>query len=259
MEADYTRKSQASAGAVQFTQTLAPVFNDPVISGSLQQAGLSASEAVTQWAGFHKRAMSQDPRDRVGLLVELTQNMGFDPARIFATGSPPPALSPEDMADPAIQYFANQQSRTQNELQTLRGELQRMQQVAQKQHDDQIVQEARWTIDQWADEKDAQGKLLRPYFDAVIEDINELFAADPTRDLQKTYDRCVWANEETRKHMLESQQRQFQNHNSVDRARLAARGNTRGMTSPVAKPNSQANGSGSLRDVLAASADEVGF
>jgi hypothetical protein len=31
------------------------------------------------------------------------------------------------------------------------------------------------------------------------------------------------------------------------------------MTSPVAKPNSQANGSGSLRDVLAASADEVGF
>jgi hypothetical protein len=259
MEADYTRKSQASAGAVSFAQSLAPVFGDPVIQGSLQQHGLNALDAINQWAGFHKRAMSPDVGERINLLVELTQNMGLDPARLFAQPSPPPQLSQEDMNDPAIQFFANQQSRTQGELQALRGELQQMRQAEQQQRDAYILEETRWNIDQFADEKDQQGRPLRPYFDAVVEDIIELFKADPNRDLQDTYDRCVWANPETRRHMQETQRHQFQNHNSVERARLASRGNTRGMTAPVSRPNSSQTGNGSLRDVLAASADEVGF
>ena len=45
MEAEFTRKSQASAGAVQFTQSLAPVFTDRRIQASLQQMGLNPTQA----------------------------------------------------------------------------------------------------------------------------------------------------------------------------------------------------------------------
>jgi len=41
-------------------------------------------------------------------------------------------------------------------------------------------------------------------------------------------------------------------------ASAAARGNVRGLTGPVSKPSAK-TGNGSLRDMLEASADEVGF
>ena len=46
MEAEFTRKAQASAGAVQFTQSLAPVFTDQRIQSSLQQMGLNPAQAI---------------------------------------------------------------------------------------------------------------------------------------------------------------------------------------------------------------------
>lgn len=258
MEADYTRKSQASAGAVQFANALEPVFGDPVIQGSLQQVGFNAVQAIQQWGAFHKQAMSPRVEDRINLLVELTQRMGLDPARLFVQPSQPPPLSDEDMNDPAIQYFANQQARTTSELQAVKSQLQQMLQAEAEQRDSQSLQAARQDIDQFADAKDNNGRPLRPYFNDVVEDIVELFRADPTRDLQATYDKCCWANENVRKQMLENERHQLFGRNSTDRARAALRGNTRGLTSPVAKPNAS-TGNGSLRSTLEASADEVGF
>ena len=62
MEAEFTRKSQASAGAVQFTQALAPVFNDPQIARSLQQAGVHPVQAIHEWANWHRMGTSDEPR-----------------------------------------------------------------------------------------------------------------------------------------------------------------------------------------------------
>src|SRR4029077_11771805 len=73
MEAEFTRKSQASAGAVQFTQSLAPVFTDRRIQSSLQQMGLNPAQAIQEWAGFHVRAMSPNQQDRFNVLVDLTE------------------------------------------------------------------------------------------------------------------------------------------------------------------------------------------
>ena len=260
MEADYTRKSQASAGAVQFTQALAPVFNDPVVAQSLQREGFTAVDAIQQWGAFHKQAMSPDVRDRINLLVDLSQRMGLDPARLFATPSPPsiPGLTPQDQNDPAIRYFADHLGRTTSDLQALRAELQQMRQAEAQQREAESVQATRWGIDQFADERDASGKPLRPFFNDVIEDIIELFKANPERDLQDAYDRSVWANPQIRQRMLDMQRQQQQANSSVDRARAAARSNTRGITSPVAKPNAK-SGNGSLRDLLEQTADEVGF
>jgi hypothetical protein len=199
-------------------------------------------------------------RERVSLLVELSQNMGLDPARLFATASPPqvPGLRPEDQNDPAIRYFADHLGRTTSEIQTLRNELQQMRQAEQQQREDESLKATRWTIDQFANETDQSGRPLRPHFDAVLEDVIELFKANPERDLQDAYERAIWANKDIRARMLAQQQQAITNQNSVERAKLANRSNTRGMTSPVSKPTAS-KGNGSLREALESSADEVGF
>jgi hypothetical protein len=262
MEADYTRKSQAASGAVSFANALTPVFSDPVITESLQRDGVNAVQAVQQWATFHKQAMSPDTRDRINLLVDLSQRMGLDPARLFATAqqSPPPipGLKPEDQNDPAIRYFADHLGRTTSEVQELRNTLQRMQQMETAQREKDSLDKSLMMIDQFANEAGPDGRPLRPYFDAVLEDVIELFKANPARDLQKTYEKAVRMNDDVYAHMQEQQRLAVQNQNSVDRAKQAARGNTRGITSPVAKPSAK-TGNGSLRDILERSADEVGI
>ena len=106
MERDYTAKTQANASAVQFTSALAPVFQEPTLSGHLQQAGMSPYDAIQQWAGMHRRALNPDPRERVNLLVDMAQGMGLDPAAIFATSRQSgPALSEEEQKNPAIRYL----------------------------------------------------------------------------------------------------------------------------------------------------------
>jgi hypothetical protein len=258
MEADYTRKSQTASGAVQFAQSLSPVFDDPAIAGSLRQSGFNAVDAVQQWASFHKRAITPDPREQVGLLVELSQRMGLDPARLFVGMKPPPDLSPEDMKDPAIRYFADHMSRTTGEMQALKARLQEMVDTAEKQREQEAVDVAMQNINQFEHEKDASGNPLRPHFNRVINDIVDLFRINPERGMQDAYLRAVRMNEDLYQETIAAERNRLQSQSSVDRARAASRGNTRGLTSPVSKPNAK-TGNGTLRDMLEQTADEVGF
>jgi len=259
MEADYTRKSQASSGAVNFTRALSPVFNDPVIHGSLQQEGINPAEAIQQWAAFHKRAINPDPREKINLLVDLSQRMGLDPARLFAVSPPvPQGLSPKDLQDPAIRHFADHIGRTQSEIQALKGQLQQMREAEQAQRQQEDLKATRWGIDQFAAEKDQNGQPLRPHFDAVLPDIIELFKADPERDLHEAYKKAVRMNEQLYEQAIEAERSKLHSQSSLDKAKAASRGNVRGITSPVAKPNAKV-GNGTLRDLLEASADEVGI
>jgi hypothetical protein len=265
MEAEFTRKSQASAGAVQFTQALAPVFNDPQIAASLKQAGVHPAQAIHEWAGWHKMGTSPNQQDKFTLLVNLTQRMGLDPARIFSalSNSPPPppmGLSEEDLKDPAVKLIADHLGKTTNELGALRGELQRMQHAEQNARAEWGVRNARQGIDGFADEKSADGRPLRPHFDAVLPLLIDLFKANPQRNLAEAYDAACWAHPEVRKQLVAAEQFRAQSKNDVARARLAQRGNTRGLTSPVARPNGADGPSkGSIRDSIERSADEIGY
>ena len=263
MEADYTRKSQAASGAVQFTQALAPVFEDPVVAQALQQSGVNAIQAVHEWGDMYRRASSPELRDRIGLLVDVTQRMGLDPARIFATGNqpqPPMGLSPEDMKDPAIQFFANHLGQTTNELQAVKAQLQQWQAMEANQRAEQVKEGYLGQINAIADETDQNGNPLRPYFDdpRVMANMLELFQLDPARDLDAAYRTACRMNDEVWQEIQSADNARLQSNNSVGRARAAVRGNLRGMTSPVGKPSGQA-GNGSLRSTLEASADEVGL
>jgi hypothetical protein len=78
--------------------------------------------------------------------------------------------------------------------------------------------------------------------------------------MAETYDAACWAHPEVRKQLLQAEQFRTQSQNDVAKARLAQRGNTRGLTTPVARPNGADGPSkGGLRDAIERSADEVGF
>jgi hypothetical protein len=265
MERDYQQKVQASASAVQFVDTIAPIFNDPTVRASLVSEGrvVSPAEAIQQWTGFHVRAMNPDPNVRANLLVEMAQRLQLNPAAVFGqqfrqSGQQQPILTEEELKDPAIRFFADQFGRTVNDLQSLRGELQSFKaQEAARQGDEQ-VRISRWQIDTFADEVDTQGHPLRPHFDAVLPEIMELFKANPNRDLKEAYETAVWMRPDIRNQLLAGERNGIASQQSNERARQAARSNIRGKTSPVAQPNGQAAPTG-LRATIAASADEIGF
>ena len=265
MEAEFTRKSQASAGAVQFTQALAPVFNDPRLAASLKQAGASPVQAIQEWANWHKLGTSERQEDKFHLLVDLTQRMGLDPARIFAAlqNQPPQTpmgLSPEDLKDPAVKFIAEHLGKTSNELNAIRGELQQRDQRERSAREEWGLKNARTGIDGFADEKAKDGRPLRPHFDTVLPLIIDLFKANPNRELAEAYEAACWAHPEVRKQLVAAERAGVQAQQDVARARQAQRGNTRGLTTPVSRPNGADGPSkGGVRDAIERSADEIGY
>ena len=264
MEAEFTRKSQASAGAVQFTQALAPVFNDPQIAQSLKAAGVHPVQAIHEWANWHRMGTSPNQEDKFKLLVDLSQRMQLDPARIFsAFNSPPPnpmGLSDEDLKDPVVKLVADHLGKTSNELNALKGQLQQRDEREQQARAEQQFRSAQHGIDAWADEKDKDGRPLRPHFNAVLPILIDWFRANPNRDMAATYEAACWAHPEVRKQLVAAEQFRRQSQDDVARARIAQRGNTRGITTPVAKPNGADGPSkGGIRDTIERSAEEVGF
>lgn len=262
MEGDYQRRVQANATADQFTRALAPIFQDPVISGSLQEAGASPFDAISQWAGFHRRAMDPNPQVRAQLLQELGQRMGLNPAaasQMSSQSGTVPQLSEADLQDPAIRFFADHLGKTFNDVQALRGELHQMRQAAEAQSNAETMRVTRWGIDSFADEKDAQGNLKHPHFDAVLPQLVELYRANPERDLQQAYDMAIWAVPEVRQQLLQAERATVEQQQAAARAKQAVRSNARGITSPVTKPQAKEGEASSLRDTIEATADELGF
>jgi hypothetical protein len=260
MEADYTRKSQANAQAVQAVNAITPIFNDPVIQQSLQQWNINPVGAIQEWAGMHKRALSPRVEDRAGLLIDLAQRMGFDPAKLFArqNSQPEQPLPPGVANDPAVRYLANQYGKTASEIQAIRNEVQGIRQAEQQKYEKETLKVTRWNIDKYADEKGQDGKPLRPDFDEQLPYILELYKANPDRDLQEAYDTARRMNPKTWEQLVAAEKARVHSQQSVSKAQAANRGNIRGMTAPVNKPTGK-TGNGSLRDMLEASADEVGF
>jgi hypothetical protein len=264
MEGEFQRRVQASAQAANFTQALAPIFNDPVIAGSLQQAGVGAAEAINQWAGFHRRFMT----DPVPMIAELIQRSGVDPAvfaRLSSAGPQQPGgaqpLTPEQLKDPALRFIADHIGRQHSDIVGLRTELQAMRTAGEQRQAHEVMRVTRWGIDSFAEEKDQQGNLLHPHFDAVLPHIITLFKADPRRDLHEAYEQALWMDANTRGTLLQRERASVQQQQADQRARQQVRSNITGRTHPaVPMPRGDAaTGKRSLRDVLEDAADKVGI
>jgi hypothetical protein len=258
MEGDYQRRVQATAQAASFVQSLAPVFSDPIISGSLQQAGLAPSDAVREWAAMHRRAMSPNPNDRVGLLFDLAQRMGIDPAAMAPSRQgPAPQLSQADMQDPAIRYFADHLGRTVQDMQALRGQLSSMQQHDAERQNAEALKVTRWGIDSFAEEQDANGHPLRPDFDLVLPQIIELFRANPDETSERPtrrQDGCGLTQGTSC-----CRRRDPASSRSIPTSGPGRPSGAMCGVSPRRLQPADPQGSRSLRDVIEQSAEEVGF
>jgi hypothetical protein len=261
MERDYQGKVQASASAVSFVSALGPIFSDPVIVKSLNEVGSNPYYAIQEWASFHKRAMSPDMAERIGLLKDLAERMKItDPAAALGQPvTPPPGLPPEVQQNPVFRYLADQLSTAQSNVEALRGELQGYKTDGERQRQEEVLKLSRQSIDQFADETDAQGRRLRPDFDAVLPEIMVQVRANPEIDIRAAYETARWMNAETRKTMLAQSQREQASGGNLQRAQNAVRSNVRGNTVPVTKPNPNDGKPRGLRAAIEDSAEEVGF
>lgn len=263
MERDYQGKVQASASAVSFVTALGPIFSDPVIHKSLADVGANPYHAIQEWASFHKRAMSNSVEEQYGLLRDLAKRMKLaDPAAAFGQSTQQPApgnLSPEVQQNPVFRYLADQLSTANNAVAELRNELNGYRDQGERQRQDDVLRLSRQSIDQFADETDAQGRKLRPDFDAVLPEIMVQVRANPDIDIKSAYETARWMNPETRQTMLTAQQRSQQNGENLARAQNAVRSNVRGNTVPVTKPKPNEGQPRTLRQAIEESAEEVGF
>lgn len=262
MERDYQGKVQASASAVNFVSALGPIFSDPVIHKSLEAVGANPYHAISEWASFHKRAMSENPQEKIALLHDLCARMKIDPAAAFGQQpvTPPPGnLPPEVQQNPVFRYLADQLGTARNDLEALKGELNGYKSEGERQRSEEVLRLSRQSIDQFADATDAQGQRLRPHFDVVLPEIMTLVRANPEIDIGQAYDTALWMNTEVRKTMLASQQRAQAQNGNLERARGAVRSNVRGNTMPVVKPRPDDGKPRGLRAAIEESADEVGF
>lgn len=259
MERDYTQKTQAAAQAVNFVQSVAQVFDNPHMAGSLRQAGVAPSEAIDQWGKFHLGIVHPDPQVRLATVQEIVRRAQIDPAALAASRSGIAAQLPEGVAnDPAIKVFADHIGKLQQEIQANRNEFHQMREQQTQQYAAEVQRQTRWQIDQFAAEKDASGKLLHPHFDAVIDDIMDVYRANPNTDIAEAYDRACGMNKAVREQLFQARLQSVEQQNSNQRAALAARSNIRGRTSPVAAPNG-AGEKRTLREALEAAADEAGI
>ena len=262
MEADYTAKTQQASTAVNFVQSLTPIFTDPVIAGSLQQEGVAPAEAIRQWAAYHRAAMSPNMADRVKVLQVMAQRMQVDPAAAFPqSGSQPvPGLTEADMKDPAIRFFAERDVKRANEVAELRQNIQRMNEATQTERQQAALQASRWSVDSFAEETGSDGKPLHPHFDRVLPQLLTLYRADRTLDLKVAYPIACRMNAEVHAEMIAAERSAVERKFSTQRASAAVRGNARGLTTPVKGPPANANGkTESFREVAERVADELGF
>jgi hypothetical protein len=253
MEGDYQKRVQATAISNQFVTAVTPVFNDPEIAESLRRDGRSPIEAIYQWGGFHKRAMSPDVQTRVGLLFELADRMQLDPAAVFGhlQSAPSMAFSQEELANPAVKKFADHIGQLASRLQTQEQEFQRIRQHEQE----ALVGAKRMEIDTFADRKNADGSLAHPYFDAFLPVIMEHYKSGPDVTMEMAYERAVKPITEQMQAHLKSQ---LDNEQNLQRAQNAVRSNVRGTTAPVSKPAAP-GGKRGLRQVMEETADEIGY
>jgi len=265
MESFAQQRVQASAQAASFTQSLAPIFNDPVIAGSLREAGVGAAEAISQWGMFHRRFMT----DPVPMIAELIQRSGVDPA-VFARLAPagPAAAQPggalpltqEQLREPAMRFIADHFGRQNSEIVGLRNELHAMRSAGEARQAQEVMRVTRWGIDSFAAETNEKGELLHPHFDAVLPHIITLFKANPRSDLREAYEQALWMDANTRGTMLQRERQTVQQAQQNQRAQQQVRSNISGRTHPVATvPRGDGAGKRSLRDVLEDAADKVGI
>ena len=234
MEADYTRRVQEVAHIRREGDELREIFRP--FAEAMNADGMTIPMAVRQLTAAHHKLVS-DPATGIQWLA---QKYGIDLKQIVEGGTQ------TGQPDPRYQKLESEVTQLRT---TLQGQL-----------SERVEQERRANlskVEQFAEEKDAQGKPLRPYFDDVAKDISMLLRAardaGETLSLQDAYDRAIYANPTIRQKVLAAVDAERQAKIEDERKRKANAARTAGFdvkgegaAAPMAAQND------SIEDALAA-------
>lgn len=210
MEADYTRRVQEVAHYRRERDELGEIFRP--FADAMASDGMTVPMAVRQLVAAHHMLI----RDPANGIASLAQKYGIDLKKATEDGA--------------------QQGQSDPRFATLEGEVRRLQSTLQGQLNAQVENEKRTNlskVEQFAEEKDAQGKPLRPHFDDVARDISMLLRAareaGDSLTLQDAYDRAIYANPQVRQKVLAALDAERRAKDDDDRKRKANAARTAGF------------------------------
>lgn len=202
MEADYTRKTQEIAPARRLKEQLDEILGPHRQKYSM--SGLDDAAAIRQLVSAHE-FLERDPANAIRYLA---QQYGFD---INTLNQQQPGSDTPSPVPPEVNNRLAQLERADKER------------IAAAEKQQQEANLAKVTA--FAEEKDAQGQLLRPHFDEVASVIQALMQADITAgkqpDLQSAYDRAVYADPAVRQKVLAAQDAKRKADEEAERKRKA--------------------------------------
>lgn len=240
MEADYTRKTQASADNIRFSEAVVRRI-DPAVAQDMKAKGVSNEQFITSLVDWHKLSMT----DPAAFARQVVTNLKLDPKVLFE-GAP---VNPLEARLAAIEtnLAAENQSRMQ------------------------IIQEnAAKTLKDFAEEKDAAGAVVRPHLDKVKTMMGRLMMADNTLDLSGAYELAVYRDPElraslktpgtaTEQPLTAQSSPDTQRQKEAQKAAKAAAANIRGSGGAAVVKSTDQQKPMSLRATMLAAADEVGL
>lgn len=245
LEADYTKKTQEIADvrktAEAFQQAVSPY------EAMIRSEGSDPLTAVQNLLGTAYALRTGTPQQRQALISQMAQVYGAD-LESLATES-----GEDEYVDPHVAQLSQQVQSLQQQVGQYQGAA-----VQQAQASNQAM------IEQFALETDADGKPLRPHFEAVRERMAGDFMArqgtvtDLNKALSDAYEAAVWADPELRSKMLAEQKaadtrvQEQQRKESVAKAKKAGRGVRQRSTGT---PNAPKN----LDDLLSQALDDAGI
>tara|TARA_R110000787_G_scaffold224116_1_gene332365 strand:- start:688 stop:1776 length:1089 start_codon:yes stop_codon:yes gene_type:complete len=214
LEGDYTKKTQGLAKYRKRQEAFDELMSP--FKGDFERAGMDDVGAVRQLLAAHDY-LRKDPKQAIGWLAK---NYGVDISEVGIDST-----ENEDYADPEVKALKQQVAQLQNFLQ------------AQQNQQTQSVQSSTQSmIDQFAQEKDANGNAKHPHFDNVRDRMGVLIQANQAPDLASAYDMAVYADPKIRQEMLDRYAlNKSQNEvktEAVAKAKKAQRSTVRGSAGP---------------------------
>lgn len=212
MEQDYTKKTQELAPVRKLKETVDEVFKP--FRQQMQLDGIDEAQAIRQLVAAHDY-LQRDPK---AAIQWLAGNYKVDLKALTEGGA---------AADPAGESPLVKNLRTQlEELTKWKSEFTRERGTQE--------QEARVNeVTQFAEEKDDQGKLKRPYFNDVAKDVALLLraghAAGTPLTLQDAYDRALRTNPQTSERWLAERDSQRRAKEEAERKAKADAANKAGF------------------------------
>lgn len=212
VDLDTRRQLQrVSEEAAQVKRTWAEV--EQTLAPRMEQFRAARVTPGQVFANFMQWQDKLDADPKSGLR-ELAQTYGLDIRQLAEEE----AQRPQD--PPYVREMRQQ-------IQQMQGLLQNKQQAEQQAKAQAIQNELAF----FASEKDAQGNLLRPYLDAVADDmapiLQTLRAQHPNASakslLEQAYSKAIWLNEQTREIELTKQRAASQSPERIERAKRASK------------------------------------